>query len=94
MSGYRAITQSGASYEIKDGFWHYKGSDGEAYEKIWSFKNVEFDKMEKFTSPTQFWSYILDLPDAEKPEVGKGIYVASRDIWRRSTPVISVEEID
>lgn len=86
-------TKSGAIYRIDfdRGFWHKRREYDEGIfyevhmEKIWFLKVG--------TNLTTPWQDEYSWASAERPEVGKHMYISSRDVWYVSTLVADISEV-
>lgn len=84
-----AVTESGRTYRIDlvNGIWCRISKSGyrESTENIWSIK----------TGTVLCWPW--DNPevweDANEPEIGKHLYIASREVWYVSTRIEQINEI-
>lgn len=89
---WKALTESGTLYDLdlRSGWVHIKPSgDGHVTMfRIWDFKNIPNDLLKLD------WEIVRALPVSEVPVVGQRMYVAGKDDWRLSTPVVSIEEVE
>lgn len=92
MKKFRAVTESGTTYE-SNGFLIKINSPRDGYYSIrpGAMRVVSEDEIKGFSRAEELHIYVLDLPPAEVPEVGKRFYVAGRDGWRLSTWIETVE---
>lgn len=97
MSVYRATTRSAQVYEITDrGFWRHD----DEWHRILTFKNINGEILANIVDvggQPAGWGYInneVENAEGAKPEVGKRMYLVSKDYWRLSTPVVMFEEIE
>ena len=85
-------TETGRTYllDVEQGFWmrRSKVKGGyESWERLWQLKTGT-DLSWPWQAPEGVWQ------DAELPEVGKHLFVSSKDTWYVSTLVVSVEEVE
>lgn len=82
---YLAITASGAEYRIdtESGFWRHRD---DPLERIWEFQVGPDEVHLPWTDEGKAQWEI-----ATEPVIGKRMYLSSREVWRISTPVVSVE---
>ena len=89
-----AITESGAIYRIdtEDRFWlkMRNGRMVDVTQTIWQLK-VSKEKIEKENLTWPYENEDLWEP-TELPVVGRNLYIAGRDSWYVSTPVVEVVE--
>ena len=80
----KITTESGAVYDITDGFCVKTGHDGEVHSpfKVWVLK--------PFPEDTPDWDALQALPTGE-PVIGQRMYIAGKDEWCISTKVVSVD---
>lgn len=89
-----AITETGATYRIdtEDRFWlkMRNGRTVDVTQTIWQLK-VSKEKIEK---ENLTWPYENEdlWESAELPVVGRNLYIAGRDSWYVSTPVVEIIE--
>lgn len=84
---YEVITASGSKYYVNptEGWWRY-GLWGK--ESLWSFMHNRVEhELELPWNNRDHWENV------DKPEVGKLMYLASRDYWRISTAVVEVRQV-
>lgn len=89
-----AITETGATYRIdtEDRFWlkMRNGRTVDVTQTIWQLK-VSKEKLEK-ENLTWPWENEDLWEPATIPVVGRNLYIAGRDSWYVSTPVVEVVE--
>lgn len=93
MTRYRAITESGADYVIDtDQRWWTKRGSSRSY--LHSLRTP--DRNTEHGYGATGWQPAFDAPEADKPVVGRALYVSDGTVsnsWL-STDVVSVEEIN
>lgn len=84
-----AVTESGRVYriDIDSGLWTRMTRDGhrDTTERVWGLK-VGTLLRTPWDSP-ETWE------DATLPEVGKNLFLTSRDVWYVSTKIVAVNEV-
>lgn len=87
MTNYRAVSESGRTYVIEEGRWWTEPDSGYGG-PIRAFKVVDRGALTSLED-------ILGLPEAQAPEVGKSVYLAtSPGNWRLSTEIVEVVEYE
>ena len=88
MNNMKITTESGAVYLIERGVCYKTSHEGyeQAPFKVWVMKPLPED-IESINT----WDDIRDLPEGA-PVVDRRLYIAGRDIWWISTPVVRIEE--
>lgn len=87
-----ATSETGATYEIEDGFWRHRRGE---WHKTWDMRNVDYETIRHYApNGEMFWVHINSQDRAEMPEVGKSLFVSGRDYWRVSTPIVKVEVVE
>lgn len=88
----KVTTKSGRQYlvDVENQFWRRlpktEGGYTMSWDRLWSLqKGTHFDWPSR--SPEGTWEEGL-------PEVGKFMYVSSRDQWWTTTEVVSIEEVE
>lgn len=95
MGNWKATTESGAVYEMDDGFVRITPS---ADSKLWPTTIRAYAVMisrEPVKSGAQYplpWADPSKWDDTRGPTVGHLLYVSGKDEWRVSTPIQSVEK--
>lgn len=99
MPEYKVITESGADYMVDTdrGFWNHRGT---GIERIWSFQSAP--ESPELLVPWAYDGYGNSFGEqvegspwhpVTEPVMGERMYLASRDYWRISTVVVSIEEV-
>lgn len=84
---YEVTTESGSVYEIdkERGFWR---KQGDLYERIWIFAHIDPDNL------PETWDEMNALPNADKPEVGMRMYLSGKNMWRITSKIVDVKEVE
>lgn len=88
--GWRAVTESGRVYEqVRRGV----KVQGESYFHNARVSVVDREHLPELEGAEETWAYLLNLPHAEFPEVGKSLFIFTHGDagWRLSTAIESVE---
>jgi hypothetical protein len=89
MGKWKATTKSGTVYQYENGFVRIIPKDGPEYTiKPWVMRASNW--LVKIELP---WIAPNAWDDVHRPIVGSHLYVASRDEWRISTTIVSVEDL-
>lgn len=82
----KITTKTGAVYKLHDGLWKKNGGP---YNRTWSNFCVSNETLEN----AKTWD---DVHNSEHLpiQVGLCMYIAGRDEWYLSTPIVSIEETD
>lgn len=96
------VTNSGADYEISDGFWTYRG---EEMGRLYTFMVTRLSGEEQIEkgiiiplpwndAKQEFWQHSFDKETHQYvPVIGRRMYLNGPNYWRISTPVKSMEVV-
>jgi hypothetical protein len=93
MDKWKATTESGTTYEMRDGIVKVVPKDGAGYSiQVWKMQAATKvgDKYHALGLP---WSDPTSWEDSTRPVMGRRMYVQGKDEWRISTPIVSVEDL-
>ena len=84
-----AVTETGSRYRIdfERGLWFKIRRDGarQGSERLWS--------LQVGTELKWPWDAPDSWEDATLPEVGKHLYIAGKELWYASTPIVEIREV-
>lgn len=94
MNNWIAVTESGTVYTYDGHTVRTKNGKQRSTLRPWIIAPIPRVMVDVASSMQDVWAYLRENSQPEYPRVGLHLYVGSREAYRLSTPVVSLEILE